>query len=216
MSGAERLARGLETARVARAEIGREVREARLNAGLSQLIAARAVRMSHAQLGRIERGEIRGLTVDQAARACAAVGLKLVVRAYPDAEPIRDAAHVALLGRFRSLLPAGVGWQTEVPLPNPRDLRAWDAQVAFSNGLAAVEAETRLRDVQALERRMGLKQRDGDVDLVILLVNDTAPNRRALRSARASLRTSFPLDGRAILEAIRAGHAPPGSGILVL
>jgi transcriptional regulator with XRE-family HTH domain len=141
MAGSDRLARGVAVARHARAEIGREVREARLNAGLSQISAARAVRMSHAQLGRIERGELRRLSVEQASRACAAVGLKLVVRAYPDGEPIRDAAQVALLRRFRALLPTSVRWQTEVPLPIAGDGRSWDVVLTFVDALVAVEAK---------------------------------------------------------------------------
>jgi hypothetical protein len=95
-----------------------------------------------------------------------------------------------------------------VPIPIHGDRRAWDA--------IAVEAETRLRDIQALERRIALKQRDGGVDVVILLVNDTAANRRVLAAHREALRARFPLDGRAILAALRAGRAPQDSGIVVL
>ena len=172
--------------------------------------------MSHAQLGRIERGQLRRLSVEQVSRACAAVGLKLVVRAYPDGEPVRDAAQVALLQRLRALLPPGVGWRTEVPIPISGDLRAWDAQLSFPDGLVGIEAESRLRDIQALDRAIGLKCRDGGVDRVILLVNDTAANRRALRHAREGLRANFPLDGRAILRSARSGHRPGASGIVIL
>ena len=65
-------------------------------------------------------------------------------------------------------------------------------------------------------RRIGLKQRDGQVDVVVLLVNDTVANRRAIAAHGADLRRSFPLDGRAILRAIESGQAPPAGGILVL
>lgn len=172
--------------------------------------------MSHAQLGRIERGELAELSLEQAARACAAVGLKLVVRAYPDAEPIRDAGHLALLARFRALLPAGVRFRTEVPMPIPGDRRSWDAVLGLVGGDVAVEAEMRIRDLQALDRRIALKQRDGGLDRVILLVNDSPANRRVLRGSRDALRSRFPLDGRAALRAVRAGHAPTASGIVML
>jgi hypothetical protein len=61
-----------------------------------------------------------------------------------------------------------------------------------------------------------LKRRDAGANLVILLIADTAGNRRALRAHRESLRASFPLDTRAILAALRAGGAPKSSGIVVL
>ena len=48
------------------------------------------------------------------------------------------------------------------------------------------EAETVLDDVQALERRLALKVRDGGVDGVILVIADTARNRRALAAAPGS------------------------------
>jgi hypothetical protein len=51
---------------------------------------------------------------------------------------------------------------------------------------------------------------------VILLVADTVGNRRALVAHRESLRSSFQLDTRAVLAAIRAGRAPISSGIVVL
>lgn len=79
----------------------------------------------------------------------------------------------------------------------------------------AIEAETRLGDIRALDRRYQLKLRDGDVDRLILLVGDTARNREMLDSYREALRSTFPLDGRTILRAFRAGKAPEANGVLV-
>ncbi len=185
-------------------------------AGLSQRVAAAAAGMSHAQLGRIERSANRALTVDQATRAAMAVGLRLILRTYPDGDPVRDAAHLALLERFRVRLPASSEWHAEVPLPIRGDRRAWDALIRLDGGLAGCEAETRLLDMQALERRMTLKLRDGGVDLLILLVADTAANRRALAVHRELLRPLLPLDGRAVLASLRQGSLPRTSGLVVL
>jgi hypothetical protein len=172
--------------------------------------------MSHSEFGRIERAELLELGVNQLSRACAAVGLRLVVRAYPDADPVIDRAQLGLLGRFRARLPPKTRWLTEVPLEIPGDRRAWDAVVRLPNGRFVVEAETRLRDIQALERRVALKIRDGGDPVAILLVSDTATNRRALAMHGELLRQRFPLNGRAILRALEAGQPPRGSGILVL
>jgi hypothetical protein len=84
------------------------------------------------------------------------------------------------------------------------------------DGSVAAEAETRLIDLQALERRISLKRRDSGIQVVILLVNDTLSNRRVLRAQREGLRSSFPLDGRQTLGAVRSGRRPTASGIVVL
>jgi hypothetical protein len=79
-----------------------------------------------------------------------------------------------------------------------------------------VEAETRLSDVQALERRVALEQRDGAVAVVILLINDTDHNRRILADAAAGLRAQFPGRTRQALRLLAAGQPPMVSTILVL
>jgi transcriptional regulator with XRE-family HTH domain len=112
----------IRTADIARAaarrieiELGREVHEARLSSAVSQREAAKRVDMSHSQFGRIERAEIDELTFDQAARACAAVGLRLFARALPGDDPALDAGQLALLARFRRRLPTSMDMPTEVP-----------------------------------------------------------------------------------------------------
>lgn len=209
-----RAERARRRSRDTRLTIGNEVRSARLGSGLSQAVASRSVQISRAQWSRIERGAIQSVTLEQLTLACAAVGLDLVVRAYPAADPVRDRAHAALLERFRQRLPHGTRWQTEVPLSRPGDLRAWDAVAALGAQTVAVEAEVRLWDLQALERRVALKQRDGAMALVILLVADTRANRAVLATHREHLRARFPLDSRHVLAALRSGALPPRSGIV--
>jgi hypothetical protein len=172
--------------------------------------------MSHSQFGRIERGQVRGLTIEQASRACGAVGRRLHVRAMPGHDLALDAGQLALLGRLRAELPATVPIRKEVPIPIPGDLRAWDAVLQLDLDDIPVEAESRLRDVQALDRRIGLKLRDSPFDRSVLLVADTAHNRRLLQLHRQDLRASFPLDTRAVMGALRAGRTPEASGIVVL
>jgi hypothetical protein len=203
-------------ARQLRQLIAGEIRIARRNAGLSQRVAGGASGMSHAQFGRIERGELPELTILQASRAARAVGLRLAARLYPAGDAVRDAGQLALIGRFRAILPPSVLFRTEVPLPIAGDPRAWDGLGTFADGLLGVEAEARLGDVQAMDRRIGLKQRDGGIDRVVLLIADTQANRQALAAHREALRSRFPLDGRAVMRALRAGRRPDASGILVL
>jgi transcriptional regulator with XRE-family HTH domain len=196
--------------------LGAEILAARLEAGISQTSAGLAAGMSHAQFGRIERGALQSLTFDQASRAAAAIGLRLVVKTYPDGDPARDAAHLATIERFRKRLPEQAVLRTEVPLPIQGDRRAWDAVLFLGHRRCACECETRLRDAQALERRLALKQRDGEMDLVILVVSDTRTNRAFLEQHREQLRGLLPLDSRQVLDAFRRGELPDRNGIVIV
>jgi transcriptional regulator with XRE-family HTH domain len=211
-----RLSEALDVANRLRIDLGRDIRAARRNGGISQRQAGAVVAMSHAQFGRIERGELEALTIEQLSRACSAVGLRLVSRAVPDADPIVDSGQLALLARFRKLLPTGLRLETEVPFPGHGDRRAWDGLFRLEDLLIGVEAETRIRDVQALDRRCSLKLRDGGADVLILVVADTAWNRRLLDEHRAALRSTFPLDGRQIRPLLRKARAPRENGIVML
>jgi hypothetical protein len=216
----------MDTRRIARADrrtahILRELaaanREARTAAGTSQTVAGAAVGMSRSQVVRLEDAANPNATLRQLNRMAAANGYKLVVRAYPDADPIRDVAHARLLERLRRRLVAPLVWRSEAPLPEPGDLRGWDSNVFRGTARVAVEAETRIRDGQALERRLALKLRDDPrIDIVILLVADTAANRRALPLIREQLRSMFPADGREVLAALTTGELPTRSGIVML
>jgi hypothetical protein len=172
--------------------------------------------MSHAQFGRIERAELEDLTFDQACRAGLAVGLRLGSRYYPDGDPVRDRAQLTLLERFRRRLPPDARWWTEVALPIPGDRRAWDGLLQLDGRRAGCEAETKVTDVQALERRLALKLRDGDVNVLIVLVSDTRWNRGVLAVHREALRALLPLDGRDLLRALAEGRLPEENGLIVL
>jgi len=215
-SRSSRLDDALHISATIRAEIGREVRTARQGGSISQRTAGALVGISHAQLGRIERAELRNLTLEQAARACSAVGLRLSARAVPWADHALDAGQLGVIRRFEQLLPPGTTLDREVPFPIAGDRRAWDGLFRLEHRRIAVEAETRIRDVQALDRRCSLKLRDGHADVLILVVADTTWNRGVLGDHREALRATFPLDGRQIRPLLRAGRAPEANGIVVV
>src|SRR4029450_3620233 len=110
-------------------------------------------------------------------------GSHVALRTSPPRDPIRDRAQLALLERLRGRLHPSLRWRTEVPLPREGDLRAADAEIRGpppARWRMRVEAETRITDGQALERKLGLKVRDDPGGHLILLVADTRANRRAL------------------------------------
>jgi transcriptional regulator with XRE-family HTH domain len=192
-----------------------EISQARRGAGLSHDAVGAACGISGSAEWRIERGTTK--TVDVRTLAClgAAVGLDIRLRAYPAGDPIRDAGQQRLLERLRPRLHPGLGWRTEVPLPIQDDRRAWDALIRGEGWVVGVEAETVLGDLQAVERRIALKQRDGGIDRVIVLVADTRRNRRALAAAPNAF-PGFSREARATLHALAAGRDPLGSCVVIL
>jgi hypothetical protein len=150
---------------------------------------------------------------------CAAVGLDLAFRAYPAGDALRDQPSQRLLERLRVHLHPGLRWRTEVPLPIEGDLRAWDAEIRGREPRpwrTRVEAETRIADGQALERKLALKLRDDPGGHLILLVADTRTNRRAVAALSPGLRAMFPMSPREVLAALREGREPPGNSVLVM
>lgn len=186
-----------------------------MSAGLTQAQVGALVGRSSSEISRTERGESPHVPYETIVLMAAVLGLDVPLRAFPGGEPVRDAPQLALLARFRERVP-GLGHVPEVAVGGPGDRRAWD-EVAVGRGWSIpIEAETRLRDVQALERRLALKLRDSEFDRLILLVADTRHNRHVLRLAEESLRGLFPIPGRFAVAAMKAGHRPPGSAIVRL
>jgi len=200
---------------VSLAELGRELREARRSAGLRQVDVARASGISPSWVSQIERGIASDVGLRVLAVLLAVVGLDLSVRAFPGGQPLRDEGHRRLLIRFRALLPVAAAWWPEVPLPMPGDRRAWDAMTNLWGLRVGIEAELRPTDLQALERRLSLKKRDGAVERLILVLADTRHNRALLRLAGESLRGPFPIQGRAVRLALQSPE-DPGGDLLML
>jgi transcriptional regulator with XRE-family HTH domain len=208
---------GAERARSISIDLGNELRRARQQHGLSQTVVGRAAGLSPSQVSRIERAQTKYLSIRQAARLLSVVGLELSARAYPAGPPIRDAAHLALLDRFRARIGPGVLWRSEVPVGRPGDRRSWDTVIVVAGVRIAVEAETRPRDVQELQRRLASKHRDDpSISSVILLLSDTRHNRAVVRDHGEALRAGLPLPASAILAALGAGRDPVGSGIVLI
>jgi len=198
------------------ADLCGELRNARLMRGLSQRQVAKAIGASHATISRVEHGHIKDLAIGDLVRHGSAVGLRLHARFYPTGGGLRDGAQLDLLRRFRARIGDRWTWQLEAPLPLAGDLRAFDALLRNEHAVIAVEAVTRLHDAQAQLRAAQLKQRDGLAHRLVILLNGSESNRRALRSAADPIATAFPLSTRATLAALAAGNDPADNGIVLL
>ena len=167
-------------------------------------------------MSRIEGGRAPRVSIERVSTILAALGLELAVRAYPAGPPIRDAAHIRLLARFRQRIGPGWRWRPEVPIGAPGDLRAWDGVLVRDGRVIAIEAETRLRDVQALLRRVAAKRRDGAPDRLVLVVADTRSNREVVHVARPEFAAAFPADARTAWSALAAGLPPPDDALILV
>lgn len=195
-------------------ELGRDLRTARVTRGLSQRVVGAAAALTQSQVSEIERGRYPGVSIDALSRHAVAVGLDLSVRLFPGGEPIRDRAHAALLERFRKAVGEGWDWAAEVPLPIRGDKRAWDRRLQGAGVAIGIEAETRPTDMQEVQRRLGRKKRDGDIDRLILVLPNSEWCRRLLRLN--DLETTFPVPGRIALRALQEGRDPGGDAVILL
>ena len=190
----------------------------RLMVGTSQEAVGAAVHLSGSRISRIERGKARNVSILDATRVASVLGLDLSVRVYPGASPLRDAAHSERLMRFLKHVRPPLSYRLEVPLPALPDRpeqRAWDAVIRVAGKRTAVELEMRLRDSQALERRINLKRRDDTTEGFVLLVADTRTNRRVL-AEHPDLFPDLPrLRPSRVLAALTDG-LHPGSGVLLV
>lgn len=194
----------------------RELRTARIVRNLGGAAVAHALGISPAQYSRLERGRTTGLSIERACVALDAVGMDLVVKAYPGGPPIRDRAHTALLDRLRARSHPTIRLLTEVGMPIAGDRRAWDLVAVGAGWRHGFEAETRVRDHQALVRRIGLKARDsGGIRGVSLLLLDSRHNRDYVSMHAATLAEAFPIPSSVALAALRSG-VDPGAGSVIL
>lgn len=197
-------------------EMGDELREARLRAGLSQQDVARALGSSQTRVSLVELGQFEAVPLVLLATHAAVVGLRLHARMYPAGPAIRDQAQLALLERFRKRLSPEWRVRLEVPIPLPGDQRAWDMLLTSSEVSIGVEAFSRIRDVQAQLRAVQLKRTESGATRLVLLAAATQGNRRALTEAGPLIRSEFRIGTRSALAALGEGRDPGGDALVWL
>jgi transcriptional regulator with XRE-family HTH domain len=199
--------------------LGEEFRGQRLGLGSSQQRVAEAARTTRSRYSRIECGRVELLSILEASRIAAVLGLDLVVRVYPGGSALRDAAHAGRLRRILAHVGPPLRYRLDVPLPQrpdqPAEQRAWDAMVFADGRRTGIELEMRLRDAQATIRRHAMKRRDDPVDSFLLVLADTRTNRRVYAS-NGDLWPELPrLQTSGVLKALESGDHPP-SGIVFI
>jgi transcriptional regulator with XRE-family HTH domain len=210
--------RGTRRAKRHAGEIGDEIRERRLAIGLSQTHVADSCHLSRGRYRLIELGQAVSLTILELDRIAAVLGLDASIRLYPAGPAIRDAGQVRRLRAFLGHVAAPLSARMEVALPTGLDraeLRAWDAVLFGLGTRTAIELEMRLRDVQALVRRIDLKRRDDPTEGFLLLLADTRGNRRILAEFEGMLADLPRLRSTTVYAARQRGEHP-ATGILLI
>lgn len=196
-------------------DLGRELRVARIAAGMTQREIARLVGRSASHVSRVEHGRVAGVYMTDLTAHAAAVGLKPWFRLFPAVHRPMDAPQLATLHRFRERISPAWSIAVEVPIPVDGDLRAADAIISIPDCRCLVEVITRLADWQMQVRAARLKHRDLRTDRLILAVADTTTNRHQLRGVPESAMSDFPLRTRDAFVALRTG-ADPGANAIIL
>jgi transcriptional regulator with XRE-family HTH domain len=201
-----------------RAPIGDEIRNARMMAGLSQAAVGSRAHVSQPVVSRLEAGTLASASLDTFVLVGAAVGLDVVIKAYPGPRITRDAAHARKLHDFLAHAQKPLRFSLEVGLPS-RDgrveQRASDAMIFDSDGTTGIELEMGLYDLQAQMRRILLKWRDSGAQRILLLINDTLANRRAITSFPEYFAELPKLKRSEVLRALSQGKRPATGYVLV-
>jgi transcriptional regulator with XRE-family HTH domain len=215
-----RLQRGRRRGQESLSRSLKELVEARRTLGLSQRAVAAQQGISQAQLWRIETGRDSSVSFVRLCEIASLLGYDVSLGLHPNSDPIRDAGQQALGKRFDALLSKAWSVADEVLLPNPGDKRAWDKVLRLTGAeprhVVGADLESRIYDIQALVRRTRERERDGGVDEILIVLSDSAHNRRTAPDLAAALGAAYSTQGADIRRALRRGTQLPGSGVILV
>ncbi len=171
--------------------------------GIGQPAMAQEMGVSQAQIWRIEAGQVEASVV-RLSEMASVLGLELSIGLHELGDPIRDRGQQALAKRFEGILSPKWRSMSEVLLPGLGELRSWDKLLRLDDPagrqLVGADLETRIRDVQALVRRTRLRERDGGVDEILLVLSDSATNRGLVAELRETLGAAYETSPRLLVE----------------
>jgi transcriptional regulator with XRE-family HTH domain len=196
--------------------IGVEVTLARTNLALTRNAAARLAGVSASTQERVERGD-PSVQFRTACRVASAVGLKVWGRAFPVRSPsLRDTGQLRIADILRRAGHESYRIVLELALERGRS-----ADMAFfgPDEIIVAEIERLLADFQA-QYRSGVMKRDELAAIhqrpvrLVLVIEDTQRNRRAVQQHAALIRSTLPAGSREVSRAIRTDQQLGRDGIL--
>src|SRR4051812_25684360 len=197
-----------------------ELRLARIDAGLAQGEVGQLIGITKSQMSRLEAGQTAGVTLERLSEMASVLGYEVSLGLHPVGDPVRDKGQLAVGRRFDAILADAWRVTNETLLPGAGEQRAWDKLLRLVGAsppyLVGVDIETRIRDIQALTRRMRARERDGMVDAILIVLSDSSTNRRLVQELRGSLGRDYETSARAILAGLRSGQRLVGSGVVLV
>ena len=193
-----------------------EIRDSRQDANLSQVAVAKRLGWSQTRYSRFERN-VEPITVEDVFVVATVLGLRPRFDLYRVQEGLRDQGSQKLVDRFCALLSPLWSVKREAPFPTLGDLRSWDVLIRLGSSFrAGVEAETRLRELEELVRRVRQRELHGGVDAIVVALSRSAHNRAHVHELRTALGDSYATPAGDLLTALRTGRPLPGSGVILL
>ncbi len=210
--------------------VGRAVRALRIRRGWRQEDLARQARLARSVVGRVERGEQAGLTLDAVAAVAEALGARVYLDLRWDGEGLDrllDEGHATLVDRVVAWLRAH-GWEVAVEASfaiggerGSIDILAWHP---VRRALAVFEVKSVTPDMQAMLYGLDRKGRLGPglarskgwaarTAARILVLWDTRTNRRRIERHGESVRAALPAGTREVVAWLRDPSEPPPAGV---
>ena len=199
--------------------IGVEVRRARLELALTYQQVANLAGVSWSTAVRVELGDPR-LAIATSCAVAEAVGLDLVLHAYPGRRPsLRDTGQLQLAQQL--IGQAHPAWHPELEVLVGTHGEACDVGFFGGEEILDVEIERRADDLQHQLRRADRKRelladRHQRPVRLVMVFEDTPRNRTAIQPHASLIRTTLPAGSREILGAIRTGRPLGRDGMLWL
>jgi transcriptional regulator with XRE-family HTH domain len=209
---------GLARARQIAAWFGRELRIARVSAGLTQFQLARRAGIAQQEVSRAENGD-PSVSLVIRCRLAAACGMQLGWRMTPESTVhLRDSGQLGIAQGILRITHSS--WVADLEhIVAPGDLRAADILLSHPVELAQVEIERSLVDFQGqlraaqLKRRVIAERESRPVRLVIA-VPDTEGTRVRIEPNLALIQRVLPVSSRRIWSALKSGEPIGGDGLL--
>lgn len=197
-----------------------ELRTARIVAGLTHAEIAHAIGVDRSIVTRLEHRAFEDLGIVRLSEIASVLGYEVSLGLHPIGDPVRDKGQLACGRRFNALLSNRWRVTDETLLPGAGEQRAWDKLLRLVDAtpryLVGVDIESRVWDVQAIVRRTRARERDGQVDHILIVLADSAHNRRIVDELRSGLEPDYQAGSRALLGSLRRGERLAGSGVLLV
>lgn len=198
----------MERARQQAARVGGEIKLGRSVLELSLADVARRAQVGRSTVARVEGGDT-GVGLDTLCAVGTAVGLDIVVRAYPGRPPsLRDTGQLEVAEFICAQ--ANSRWRPALEVRAGDNNESADLVFFGPDEIVHTEIERLALDFQsqyraAARKREFLADQHARPVRLVVAVEDTRRNRAAVMRHEKLIRSELPAESRAILGALRAG-----------